>query len=462
MKASTPEAFRLMMEGSQAFTDIEERGMKIDVEYLDKTIKETGEQIKQIEDELKQQDEYKIWRKRFGVNADLGKREQLAKILFEDLGYEAKAFSDKSKDDDGNYKAKTDEDAFAHINLPFLEKWTWLQKLEKCHTTYLVGIRRQTEDGFLHPFFNLHTVRTYRSSSDSPNFQNQPTRDPRTAKLIRSAFVPRDGYVLIEIDYGALEFRGAACFWKDKSMIAYASDNTLDIHRDMAAECYLLDRDNVTKPARSFAKNQFVFPILYGSYFKNVAPHLWEMIGRGNLETKAGVPLYEHLASKGIDNLEDYTLHIKDVERSFNERFSHWSNEKTKWWDLYLKRGWFPLMTGFICKGIYKFNNLMNTPIQGPCFHLLLWSLIQLNDWMKKHKTKSMIIGQIHDSIFLDVHKSEIQDVINQAERIMTIDVRKHWDWVITPLSIEVECSSLNWFEKKPLEKVEGLWKKKK
>lgn len=460
MKPSTPEAFRLMMEGSQALTDVEEHGMKIDVEYLDKTIEDTADEIKQLKADLMQEPEYKPWRKRFGSGADVTNRNQLADVLFKDLGYEAKTFSDKSTDDDGNYKAKTDEEAFQHIDLPFLKQWTWMQKLMKCHTTYLVGIRRQTVDGFLHPSFHLHLVKTFRSSSSDPNFQNIPAREPRISKLIRQAFIPRDGYVLVEVDYGALEFRGAACFWKDPGMVAYASDPSLDIHRDMAAECYMLDTDNVSKNARSFAKNKFVFPTLYGSYFKNTGRDLWEAIGRANIETKDRIPLYEHLARRGIDNIDDFTSHVKQVEQRLNERFSLWADEKVKWWNGYLSRGWFPLMTGFTCSGIYSYNFLMNTPIQGSCFHLLLWSLIELNKWLKKHKMKSMIVGQIHDSIRIDVHKTEMQDVLNQVDYVMTQSVRKHWDWVITPLLVEIEASSRNWHEKKPLKFENGRWMK--
>src|SRR5690606_34369679 len=186
--------------------------------------------------------------------------------------------------------------------------------------------------GFLHPFFNLHLVETFRSSSDTPNFQNIPTRNKVQAKLIRQAFIPRDGHVLVEIDYGAQEFRIAAAFWKDPGMVAYASDPSLDIHRDMAAECYGLDVDQITKPCRAVGKNSFVFPTLYGSYYGSTAHDLWTKIERMGLKTKDGVDLHDHLQSIGISGLGDrsqlkdpprgsYYRFIKDVEDNFNRRF---------------------------------------------------------------------------------------------------------------------------------------------
>ena len=34
------------------------------------------------------------------------------------------------------------------------------------------------------------------------------------------------------------------------------------------------------------------------------------------------------------------------------------------------------------------------------------------------------------------------------AKQIMTEDVRKEWQWILTPLEIEVEVSDINWYEK--------------
>ena len=115
-------------------------------------------------------------------------------------------------------------------------------------------------------------------------------------------------------------------------------------------------------------------------------------------------------------------------------------------------------MTGFVCRGIYSYNNLMNTPIQGPSFHLMLWSLIEANSWLKLNLPRSMVIGQIHDSMYLDVHEDDLQDVLNQVKAIMTVDVRSHWDWVVTPLEVEVDASAENWFAKKPMKENSGRW----
>lgn len=248
------------------------------------------------------------------------------------------------------------------------------------------------------------------------------------------------------------------CFWKDPAMVAYASDPKLDIHRDMAGECFLLPVDNVSKDCRAFAKNQFVFPELYGSYYVSMAAGLWTSISRAGLKTKDGVGIYEHLRTKGIRTAKEFESHIKRVEQKFNERFAHWSAAKDRWWQKYLERGWFPLATGFVCPGIFSYNNLMNTPIQGPSFHCLLWSVIQVNAWLKKNKMRSKIVGQIHDSILADVRESELQDYLNYVREVMTVKVRQHWDWIVTPLDVEVDVSDRSWFDKSSWKEENGLW----
>jgi DNA polymerase I-like protein with 3'-5' exonuclease and polymerase domains len=110
-----PEAFKLLMEGSAAFADIEENGMKIDVPYLDRAIEWSGKRIRELEADLRSDEIYKVWRKHYGDGADLGKRQQLGHVIFDLLKYPCKSFNKAGK-------PKTDEEAFEDIDLPFVKK----------------------------------------------------------------------------------------------------------------------------------------------------------------------------------------------------------------------------------------------------------------------------------------------------------------------------------------------------
>ena len=444
MKPTTAAAYKLMHDGAIAHAKIEAAGMKIDVARLDKTIERVGVRIDRLTEKLKTDEVWTAWRRRYGEKTNIGSRQQLGQVVFGDLGYKTTGTTKTGR-------PKMDSEALEQVDLPFVKRFLQVEKLKKLRSTNLKGVRREVVDSFLHPSFNLHLARTFRPSSDTPNFQNIPIRDKKIGKLIRSCFVPRPGHVLVEIDYGGHEFKVASCFWRDEKMMAYASDPDLDIHRDMAAECYSLEPEEVTSSVRFFAKNQFVFPTLYGSYYVNTASNLWGVIGTAGLTRKDGQSLEDHLLGLGITE-DNFVDHIQDVEERFNAWFPTWSDRKEKWWARYQKRGWFPMMTGFRVAGIYSRNNLFNTPVQGPAFHCLLWSLIRLVRWLEKRKMRTVIIGQIHDSIVADVHRDELDEFLAKAKEIMTVDIRKAWPWVIVPFVVEAEIGEETWWEKKVVE----------
>lgn len=465
MSFSPKDAYKLFHQGSLALSQIESNGIRIDTELLDKSIEEMSSRIIELQHKFKESDLHYTWKELFGPKTKLSSRLQLSKVL-QSLGHDS---NHKTK----TGRLKTDEESLSELNLPILSDFLQIEKLKKAKTTYLEGIRNEVVDGFLHPVFNLHTVETQRSSSSDPNFQNIPIRNKEIGSIIRKCFLARLGHCLVEIDYKALEFKIAACFWKDSEMIKYASDPIRDIHRDMAAKIFIVDKKQVNKECRFYTKNQFVFPILYGSWWKVCARNLWESIGKFNLKV-GETPMKDWLMEKGIDRLTDdrgefktnnpakgtFEAHIREVEQSFYSQFSTFKENKDRWWKDFLKTGCFRMMTGFPIQGDYSKNFIMNCPIQGPGFHCLLWSLTKLQKEIRKKKMKSLLVGQIHDCMLGDVVLSEIQEFISLAEHIMTVEVRKLWDWIIVPLEIEVDVTPEGgtWYDKKPWGKRDGVW----
>lgn len=110
------------------------------------------------------------------------------------------------------------------------------------------------------------------------------------------------------------------------------------------------------------------------------------------------------------------------------------------------------MLSGFRCAGVFGKKEICNYPIQGTAFHCLLWSLIQLDRWLAKNKMRTLIVGQIHDSMLLDVDARELPDVVGRITEIITSDLPRHWPWIIVPLTVEMEGSYENWWSKKPLE----------
>jgi len=453
-------AYQLLHQGSLALARVEGAGLRIDEKYLDNAIIRTQRRIKRLKARNDSSEIMKLWRKKYKRKTNINSTVQLGDILFNEMGYKSTALTSSGK-------PKTDEKALTAIDHPFVQSYLEIKKLEKAVGTYLKGVKREVVDGYVHPVFNLHLASTFRSSSDSPNFQNIPIRNEEIGKLVRTAFIARKGRHLVELDYSGIEVRVAACYHKDPVMIEYICDETKDMHRDMAMECYRLSQDEVTKKVRYCGKNMFVFPQFYGDWYLDCARSLWEAIDSMHLETASGTPLKEHLKSQGIKRLGDldpkekpvkgtFEHHIQQVEKHFWEkRFSVYARWKQRWVKKYQERGWMKTKTGFICQGYMKRNEIINYPVQGSAFHCLLWSLIQLvlKELRKRHM-KTLIVGQIHDSIVADVPHEELDDFLALANYVMTKKLTRRWKWINVPLEIEAEVTPVdgNWSQKKEVE----------
>lgn len=454
------EAYKLLHDGSIALAQVEANGIKIDVDYLNVAIKKTSKQISDLADKLLHDKICKVWKKRYGKRTNLASREQLAMVLFDEIGYECPSRTAVTQ------RPSADEESLRSTGLKFVGDYLRLEKLKRAKSTYLEGILRETMDGFLHPNFPLNLVQSYRGSSDHPNFQNIPIRNPEIAKLIRQAFIARPNHQLIEVDFKGAEICSATCYHKDPVMIGYIENPKLDLHRDMACEIYMLKKKQVSKNARYCSKNQFVFPQFYADWYLNCAINLWNSISELDLKTPNGTSLQKHLKQKGITRLGTcnpkkdpkkgtFEKHLQEIEYDFwNRRFRVYNQWKKDWWTDYLKNGHFKMLTGFVVEGFYNRKQVINYPIQGTAFHWLLWSLIQIQKLMNKHKMRSFLVGQIHDSILADVHKKEVEDYLKIVKQVVQEDIRKHWDWIIVPLIVEAEIAPVgkSWYEKEEIE----------
>jgi DNA polymerase I-like protein with 3'-5' exonuclease and polymerase domains len=230
-------------------------------------------------------------------------------------------------------------------------------------------------------------------------------------------------------------------------MISYVKNPKNDMHRDVCLDLFLKTKDTFTEYERYLAKNGFVFPSFYGSTSRIhtdedkelgtgvITRNIWE---RMKEETK------EHLAENGISNIYYFQEHIEKIEDKFwNKTFKIYQQWKWDNWRFYKKNGYIELKTGFRCYSRMGFNDVNNYPIQGSAFHVLLWTLIRFNRYLRKKKMKSVIIGQIHDSLVIDLEPRELNHLIGVIKKLI-IEVRDYWKWINVPLTIEAEITKLN------------------
>jgi len=424
------QGFNLFMEGTKAFIDIEQYGINVDIDYFKKQNEALEKKLEILHEKIMNTDEVKQWpEKDFNFNSS----QQLAKLLFEILGYKIVKETDKGM-------PSTDEEALNKINKPFTNLILKYKKLLKIKNTYLGSFIRESHNGKIYPSFNLNRARSMRSSSSDPNFQNIPNRDKNAQRIIRSGIKPSAGNRLIEVDYSGAEVKMSACCHKDPAMIKYINDPDTDMHRDTAQD--LLFDNDITKDERYLAKNNFVFPQFYGDYYVHCAKNLW---GKISPERK------QYLKDKGITSYRKFETHVNKVENTFwNDRFKKYNSWKIKTWNQYEKTGHMEMLTGFRLIHKMKKNEALNGPIQGPAFHWLLWSLCEVHKFIKENNYKSKIVGQIHDSMIFDMVPEEQDIILKETLYIMTEKIKKHWPWIIVPLEADIEVTPINgsWFEK--------------
>lgn len=468
MKPATREAYELLHYGSLALAEVEANGMHVDPERLHASIAECDDRAKQLTSEIKDDPLFVPWQRRFGSKTKITAGQQIGWVLFNHLGIDGR------KTESGQWSTKSED--LAKIDHPLAKTYTKLQNIIKLRNTFLMGIKNETIDNLLRGSFSLNIARTYRSSTSDPNLQNFPIRSGESARIIRSAFTPRrKGWYIVEIDYSGIEVKVAACYHKDPTMIEYICDDTKDMHRDMAAACYKLKPADISKDARYCAKNMFVFPQFYGSYYLSCAKDLWEAMSKFDLRAspinkkddpegfEAATKMRKWLRKQGIDKLGacnpdekpvqgTFEYHLQKVEQHFwNERFPIYKKWKQTWYNRYCERGYFNTLTGFKIDSYCQRNDVINYPVQGSAFHCLLWSLIQLQKELRRQKFQSMITCQIHDSIIAEVPEEELESYIRLAKEIMTERLLEHWKWIIVPITVEVEGSNISWYDKKEI-----------
>jgi len=445
--ATTKDAYELIHKGILALARAERYGIRIDTEYCQKQRQRLTRKIEYYRKKLQATKFYRRWEHIYGGKTNIYSNHQLSNILYKHMKITPPKYTESGQ-------GATDEDALKRIDLPELRLILEIRKWTKIRDTYLEQFIRETNtDGYMRPTFELHTVRTYRSSSSNPNFQNIPKRDKEAMRICRRAILPRPGHTLVEADFSALEVNIAACYHRDPNMLSYLHDKNSDMHGDMAKQIFFLDKLDKSIPEhkllRQAAKNGFVFPQFYGDYYKNNAIGICDWVQlpvnkkwkkSDGITLPEGITVAKHLRQNGIKSSDDFVEHMREVEDHFwNVRFRVYKQWKERWIEEYYKKGYLQMYTGFICSGVMRKNEIVNYPIQGSAFHCLLKTFIKLDEQMRKEKWNSRLIGQIHDSLVMDVDPNELDYIEGVLKQIVSEELPKEWPWIIVPLEIEVE-----------------------
>ena len=178
------EAYKLLHDGVLAMHRAEQAGFRVDLEYVTSMKQHLTRKIERLEKQFMTTTLYKHWEHSSKSKINIHSHFELAHFL-----YNVKKRKPKKLTASG--QGSTDEEALKQLGMEELDGLLRVRKLKKVRDTYLDAFEREQVNGVIHPFFNLHLVKTYRSSSDSPNFQNIPKRDKEAMQIVRKAIYPR-------------------------------------------------------------------------------------------------------------------------------------------------------------------------------------------------------------------------------------------------------------------------------
>ena len=357
---------------------------------------------------------------------DLSSSKEIGKFLME------KGFEKEIRCDERKGGITTDDAALAKIDHPAVEIIQDYRRLSKLLNTYvapLVPSRSEVlwEDGRAHPMYNMTKLVSRRSSCEAPNIQNQPKRNAVHSKMVRDLFIPSEGKRFLSLDYGQIEARVVAMASKDPFLVDSIRDN-YDIHREWAIRILkeypayhpkgvkagkkALDGNAAAlKEARAKAKG-WVFGNLFGSTIKGAVAH----VGADERTVRG---LYH-----------DFWKRMPKV-REWHKRII----------DEYQNLGYVELLTGFRRHGPIRYNEIINTPIQGTAFDIVCDAWVRLLRESADTGAEWMFPAiQVHDDLTF-----EIPAVGGNVSYIAKNIVKTVFDWdkrkfpfINVPLTVEV------------------------
>ena len=300
----------------------------------------------------------------------------------------------------------------------FLKNVRRLSALDTYLSSFVEGISTYTKpDGKLHARLLQHRTSTGRFSGADPNMQNMPRGGTFPVKKI---FVSRwEGGKILEADFAQLEFRTAAYLSQDKVAMQEISEG-FDVH----------------------------------SYTAKVITDAGQPISRQEAKAHTFAPLY---GATGFGRSEAEAMYYEQFGDKY-EGVSAWHKELGKE-AINTGRVGIPSGRSFsfpdvVRKGngtVTYFTQIKNYPVQAFATADIVPLILMTFDNMLL-TLQSCIVNTVHDSIVIDVHPDEIDQVLEIVTSINSnmkkiIDTRWNIDFNV-PLKLDAKIGD-NWLDTK-------------
>ncbi len=383
---------------------MENAGIMIDREFLEKLLQKANQTIEELTNYI-----YELAGCEFNINST----KQLGEVLFEKLQLKkGKKTKTGYSTDEKVLNSLIDEHPIISNILEYRESY----KLRSTYIQPLLKLSKMDRQSRIYTSFLQTGTATGRLSSKNPNLQNIPVRT-ELGREIRGAFVAKEGYKLISLDYSQIELRLLAHFSKDPSLVEAFKENK-DIHLETAVKIFGKDQ---AKEKRSIAKS-INFGLLYGMGSRKLA----DTIGTTPKEAKNYIESY--FAS--FPTVKEYLESI--VEFSKKEGYVETLLKRKRYFD-------YDSANAFL-KASFE-RESVNTVFQGSAADLMKLSMNRFHKELKSSYNTMLL--QIHDELIFEVKEDEVEEFGRYAKELMEN---------IYSLDIPLKCSvstGKNWGELK-------------
>ena len=394
---------------AQVLHDMEQAGVRIDVEMLKQAELQLNEELQSIEQ--------KIYAS-VGITFNINSPKQVGEILFDHLQLDSKAKKSKT----GQYS--TSEEVLLALKPKHEVVGLILsyREIKKLISTYIAALPTYINPttGKIHTTYNQTVTATGRLSSSNPNLQNLPIRSER-GQLIRQAVIPDEGCLFLSADYSQIELRLMAHFSQDPHLVqAFISGQ--DIHAATAAKIFNVSIDNVTKEQRRQAKTAN-FGIIYGISAFGLA----QQLDCSRAEAKALIDGY-FTAFPGVI---DYIERQKQLAREQGYAVT-----------LFGRKRYLPdILSHNATVRSFAERNAVNSPIQGTAADIIKMAMVTIHRRLKEEGLKAQMIMQVHDELNFNVPISEV-------DRVREIVVSEMQNVVHLTVPLIADCGiGANWLQ---------------
>jgi DNA polymerase-1 len=375
--------------------NMERRGIKLDIEKLKILQEKLSSRINELTKEI-----YILCNSEFNIKST----QQLGVILFQHLGLKG---GKKTKTGYSTNEAVLSSLKDEHEVIPKILEYRTTQKLLSTYAEPLLKLAKADEENRIYTSFLQTGTATGRLSSKDPNLQNIPVRS-ELGRSVRDAFVAKDGYKLLSIDYSQIELRLLAHFSEDKALLE-AFNNGLDIH--MATAIKLFGEEDA-EAKRSYAKS-VNFGILYGMGQKKLSVEL----GITTSEAKEIIVNY----FEAFPTIQNFLAKIQDDVKNIG--YVETILERRRIFD-------YENATG-MQKAAFMRESI-NAVFQGSAADLIKLSMLEIESYIKEEDIDAAMLLQIHDELIFEVQEEIVEEVGEKFKYIMKNIIK---------LNVPLECS---------------------